>query len=80
MQYTIRNVPARVDAALRRRAKQEDKSLNEVALDALLQATGLAGERLRRRDLSDLAGTWADDPECEAVLEAQDRIDVDLWK
>lgn len=68
MQYTIRNVPARVDAALWRRAKHEDKSLNEVALDALLQATGLARERLRRRDLSDLAATWVDDPECEAVL------------
>ncbi|MCK6554235.1 hypothetical protein L6Q96_06565 [Candidatus Binatia bacterium] len=73
-------MPARVDAALRRRAKQEDKSLNEVVIEALLQATGLAGERIRRRDLSDLAGTWADDPECEAELEAQDRVDVELWK
>ena len=80
MQYTIRNVPARVDEALRRRARQENKSLNEVALEALLRATGLTGEPVRHRDLTDLAGTWADDPECEAALRAQDRIDDGLWK
>jgi hypothetical protein len=80
MQYTVRKVPARIDAALRRRAKQENKSLNEVALDALLRATGLDGEPVRHRRLNDLAGTWVDDPECEAALRAQDQIDDDLWK
>jgi hypothetical protein len=34
----------------------------------------------KRRDLSDLAGTWVDDPEFDAALEAQSQIDPELWK
>lgn len=35
MQYTIRNIPKNIDAALRRKAKSERKSLNQAAVDAL---------------------------------------------
>ena len=37
MQYTIRGIPPTVDTALRQRAGQTGKSLNEAAVDALLQ-------------------------------------------
>jgi plasmid stability protein len=80
MQYTIRNVPRAVDRALRRRAKVEGRSLNELAIDALTRATGLSGEVAKQRSLSDLAGSWADDPEIEGALADQDRVDEEMWK
>jgi len=43
MQYTIRNVPKTLDEALRRAAREQDKSLNEVAIEAL--ARGIPGAR-----------------------------------
>jgi hypothetical protein len=80
MQYTLRNIPPYLDEALRSRAREEGKSLNEVALETLLAGMGLAGEPIKRRDLSDIAGTWVDDPEIDAALEDQRRIDSDLWR
>ena len=41
MQYTIRNVPESLDAALRQSARQKGKSLNEVAVEALARGAGL---------------------------------------
>ncbi|HEV7514776.1 MAG TPA: hypothetical protein VGR07_00610 [Thermoanaerobaculia bacterium] len=80
MQYTIRNVPSHLDRALRERAREVKKSLNEVALEALLQGTGLQGAPLRRRDLGDVAGTWVEDPEIDEALADQRRIDPELWR
>ena len=36
-------------------------------------------EQLQLRDLSDLAGTWKEDPEFDAAIEDQDTIDLALW-
>lgn len=80
MQYTIRNIPRDVDQALRRRAREEARSLNEVAVDALRRALGLAEEPTAQRDLQDIQGTWVDDPETDAALTEQRRIDPELWR
>jgi plasmid stability protein len=80
MQYTLRNIPPHLDAALRRRAREQDKSLNEVAIEALSGALGLTGEPIRQRDLSDIAGTWTPDPALEEALADQRRVDPELWR
>ena len=80
MQYTIRNVPSQLDQALRQRAQDEAKSLNEVTIEALLSGTGLAGEPVRRLDLGDIVGTWVDDPEIDEALADQRQIDPELWQ
>ena len=80
MQYTLRNVPEEVDRTLRERAHRERRSLNDVALEALRQGAGLARTPVRRRDLSDLAGSWVEDPETDRALEQQRRIDDELWR
>jgi hypothetical protein len=80
MQYTVRGVPKSVDEALRRRARAENRSLNEVALEALAEGLGLRGEPIARRDLGDVAGTWKKDTVFEAALAAQDEVDEALWK
>jgi hypothetical protein len=80
MQYTVRNVPDFLDEVLRRSAREQGKSLNEVALEALARGAGLSEHRLRRRDLSDIAGSWRKDPAFDAALAAQDVIDAELWR
>ena len=80
MQYTVRNVPDLVDAALRRSAREQGKSLNEVVIDALTCGAGLTESRRRQRDLSDIAGTWRKDPAFDLALAAQDTVDAELWR
>lgn len=79
-QYTVRRIPAALDAALRRRARSERKSLNEVALEALRRAAELPEPDTAFDDLDACIGTWEDDPELAAALEAQDRVDETLWR
>jgi len=80
MQYTIRGIPATVDDALRERARAEGKSLNEAAIDALTEGSGIVRTPRKRRDLDDIAGTWKADKAVESALAAQDRVDEDLWR
>jgi hypothetical protein len=80
MQYTIRNVPDRLDAALRTSARQKGKSLNEVTLENLTLGAGISGYHRQQRDLSDIAGSWREDPAFETAIADQDLIDADLWR
>jgi len=80
MQYTLRNIPRHVDEALRRRARRERKSLNQVAIEALSDALGLDAQPVKRRDLSDIAGSWQADPVIEAALDEQRQIDEEMWR
>jgi len=80
MQYTIRNVPDYLDAALRDAARERGKSLNEVAIEALARGAGLGDQQRRHRDLGDIAGSWRNDPAFESALAAQDTIDEEMWR
>jgi hypothetical protein len=79
MQYTIRKIPDGLDAEIRRRAKLENRSLNEIAVQAMKRGMGMAGGPARQRDLAGLAGRWRDDPEFDAAIVDQDSIDPELW-
>lgn len=79
-QYTIRQVPDRVNRTIREKATKEHKSLNEAALDALSRGLGLTDEAIRYHDMDDLAGTWQKDPSFDKALRDMDRVDRDLWK
>jgi hypothetical protein len=81
VQYTVRGVPAHVDRALRRKAQEERKSLNEVLREALsteAEGTGLPGRV--HADLDVLAGSWVDVPGFDEAIQAQDCIDETLWR
>ena len=80
MQYTIRGIPAAVDGALRERARVAGKSLNEAAIDALAEGSGVVAAPRKRRELDDIAGSWRADKAVESALAAQDRVDEDLWR
>ena len=80
MQYTLRRIPKQVDAALRRRARRQRKTLNQVALEALAEGLGVLEENKKRRSVQDLVGARRKDPELEAALEDQRHIDPELWR
>lgn len=80
MQYTIRGVPAALDTALRQRARARGTSLNEAAVDALIEGAGLTGASRKRRHLDDIAGSWKADKAVESALAAQDEVDEGFWK
>ena len=80
MQYTIRKVPVSLDAALRRRAREQGKSLNEIAIEALARGAGVTSERAPQRDLRDIQATWREDPAFDSALAAQDTVDMDMWQ
>lgn len=80
MQYTLRKVPKIVDDALRQRAREQRKSLNEVALQALAHGAGVGDRPMRYRDVSDIAGTWVEDPAFDDAIADQDRVDEAMWK
>jgi hypothetical protein len=81
VQYTVRDVPPTVDAALRRRARREGKSLNRLLRDALVREAGLGGaDEVVHHDLDRLAGLWEPDPAFDAAITAQDAVDEDLWR
>jgi hypothetical protein len=80
IQYTLRNVPPALDRALRRRAKQLSKSLNEVALEALTRGAGVSQEVTEHHDTDFLFGSWVDDPDVDQALADQRKIDANLWR
>jgi len=80
MQYTIRGVSTAIDRAARRRAKQEGKSLNAVAMEALARGLDLDAKPAEHTDLDALIGTWQEDPAFDAAIAEFDRIDQEAWR
>ena len=80
MQYTIRNIPGYLDTTLRDFARREGKSLNEVAVAALVRGAGLAERERVKRDLSDIAGTWQEDAAFDSAIAEQQKIDEAMWQ
>lgn len=80
MQYTIRKIPVSLDAELRRRARQQGKSLNEVAIETLARGAGVTADQTPQRDLRDIAGTWRSDRVLNRALAEQDTVDPEIWQ
>jgi plasmid stability protein len=76
-QYTIRGIPREVDRALRQKAARQKRSINQVIVRELTEAT--IGAR-RRTDLSDVTGGWVSDPAFDEIVASQRQIDWDKWK
>ena len=81
IQYTIRGVPDHVDNLLRRKARSSGKSLNEMALAALIETCGDSDLSTRHHDLDDLSGSWVENAKGfdEAMVSLR-RTDPEIWK
>jgi plasmid stability protein len=65
MQYTIRNIPEKLDRRLREVAEASDRSMNSVVIDLLherLFGARPLPEPPAKQDLSEFRGMWRDDP------------------
>lgn len=78
-QYTIRSVPARVDRALRKKARERGISLNRLALEALVSEAGVGPEATLRHDLDRFSGSWVKDEKVDEALADQRRVDPRDW-
>ena len=58
-QITLRDVPQELDHRLRELAQSQNKSLNRTIIGVLMESLHLGDGGDRKRDLSDLAGTWS---------------------
>lgn len=76
-QYTVRDVPAEVDRALRQRAAHARQSLNRLIVDELTRIA-VGGRALA--DFSDLVGQWVPDKAFDAILAEQRTVDAAMWK
>ena len=79
-QLTIRQVPKRVGAHLREKARKEGRSLNAVAVEALTLGAGLGEKPILHGDLDDLAGQWVSDPAFDKAVAEMDHVDQESWR
>ncbi|MEW6056929.1 MAG: hypothetical protein AB1540_09975 [Bdellovibrionota bacterium] len=79
-QYTIRNIPEKVDQILKKRVRETRKSFNQVALEAL--AAGAEVNLAPKRDFSEIIGSLSDKEAAriEQEIRLQRQVDSDLWK
>ena len=78
-QYTLRNIPPALDRALRERAENEGKSLNQVAPRPSSAASACPSGEEATHDLDHLIGTWQDDPAFDEAVALQDMVDPEAW-
>ena len=76
----LQNISEELDSALRRKAVKDGRPVDEVAVDALKTAFGLSNPDTKRRELSDLAGTWLEDSQFDAIMLEQDKVDTEAWR
>ena len=82
---TLRGVDPDIAEKLKATAKNQGKSVNQLAIDLIKESLGLKKEKKysrRHTDLDDLFGRWSDD-EFNQIMDkiAQERqIDPELWK
>jgi len=80
-QITLRNIPQALERELRARAKKSKQSLNRTITGLLSEALGVPGTGMKKRDLSDLGGTWTQEQaaEFERATAVFETIDPDVW-
>lgn len=79
-QYTIRAVPVAIDRALRRRARDEARSLNAVTVEVLARGLELNTGPVEHSDLDALIGSWQEDAAFDRAVADFERVDAEMWK
>ncbi|MEO7724909.1 MAG: hypothetical protein ABIU29_09530 [Chthoniobacterales bacterium] len=79
-QYTLRQVPEKIDTKLRSVAASRGISLDEAAIDALAKGLGVDGVPVLHHDLDEFLKTWQEDPEFDEAMRIFEMVDESLWK
>lgn len=80
-QITIRELPPVLESQLRRMATEKGVSLNKTVQALLMSSLGLVSGTDKKRNLSELSGTWSPDEALafEKNMKIFDHIDTEIW-
>ena len=80
-QITLRQIPDVLDKQLRSLAGKNNISLNKIVLSLLMKDLGLSDNSNKKRNLTDLCGTWTQNQydEFQKNTEIFNRIDPEIW-
>lgn len=83
-QITLRISDPEIEKAIRRKAKDEGKSLNKVVLELISESTGKGKKKKRPagESLLEFAGTMTAEEaaELEEAIQIFEEIDEEMWK
>ncbi len=81
-QYIIRGIQKSIDLEIRKKAKNQEKSINKVLLELISSGLGLTLEKPIYHDLDFLIGTMtkAESKELRKNIQEQNRVDLKEWK
>lgn len=79
---TLRQIPENVDALIRQLSKEQEKSINKTIIELLEKALGVSRDSNKKRNLSQLAGTWSEGEleEFKKNTTQFDKIDREIWE
>ena len=78
-QYTIREIPPELDKLLRKKARDEQLSLNRATIKALEESL-VAEKTPLYNDLDFCIDSWTGEVGVDDALKDQRKIDKDLWR
>jgi hypothetical protein len=81
-QITLRKLPKNVEQQIRQIARENNTSINRTIIYLLKKSLGINDSVEKRRDLSDLAGTWneKDVIEFKENTKMFERVDDEIWR
>jgi len=82
MQFTVRNIPPDIAAALEAERRLRGLSLDRTVLALMHEALGLSSPRRRSNGLRQFAGIWTEDDfrQFEETTASFQAIDEEMWK
>ncbi|MBI9098658.1 MAG: hypothetical protein JEY91_09260 [Spirochaetaceae bacterium] len=81
-QITLRKIPEPLEKQLRSLADKNETSLNKIIINLLMKSLGISPDSTKKRDLSDLCGTWDENQynEFQKNTEYFSQIDREIWE
>lgn len=81
-QITLRKIPAPLDKLLRSMADKNETSLNKIIITLLMKSLGISSDSTKKRDLTDLCGTWTEDQynNFQKNTDHFNQIDREIWE
>lgn len=82
---SVRGIDAELAEALKRRARESEKSVNQLVVEILRNSVGLNKSKKFTQvhtDLDRFFGTWSEEEHrlVQGKIDAERRVDPELWK
>lgn len=80
-QITLRQIPEALEKQLRGLAEKKQTSLNKTIISLLMEKFGISADTNKKRDLTDLSGTWNEEQYRDFINNSEcfNNIDPEMW-